>query len=45
MTPTRGRRGGFVGYWAIEAAGVCAALGLAAGSLAQLRYFPADLLA
>lgn len=36
--------GGFVGYWAIEAAGVCAVIGLDPQSLAKLRYFPKDLL-
>ena len=36
--------GGFVGYWAIEAAGVCAVIGLNPQSLGRLRYFPKDLL-
>ena len=36
--------GGFVGYWAIEAAGVCAVIGLSPQSLGKLRYFPKDLL-
>jgi hypothetical protein len=35
--------GGFFGYWAVEAAGVCAVVDVDRAALAQLKYFPKDL--